>query len=359
MQLKFIISGGGTGGHIFPAVAVARELRSMHPDCSILFIGANGRMEMEKIPREGFEIIGLNVSGLKRSLSPANFRVFFQFIGSYSKAKRIIKEFKPDCVLGTGGYASLAVLYAATGLHIPSVIWEGNGFAGLTNRILGKRVSKVCTGLPGMEKFFPAEKIVYTGNPVRTEILNLPPKPDSIQFFGFNPDKKILFITGGSLGARTINQSIQNGLEQLSAAGIQVIWQTGKHFTPVAVDSPYIRVFQFLAEMDQAYAAADLVVSRAGALSIAEIAACGKASVLVPSPNVTDDHQTKNALKLTERNAAILVKDADAGATLVKRCIELLSDQNKISEIEAKVKEMAMPDATKKIAGEMLKLCRK
>lgn len=356
MPLKFIISGGGTGGHIFPAVAVARELRQRHPDCNILFIGANGRMEMEKIPAEGFEIIGLNVSGLKRSLTLANFKVAYQFLSSYKKARKIIKDYKPDCVLGTGGYVSLAVLRAATSIGVPTVIWEGNGYAGLTNRLLAKRVSVICTGLPGMERFFPKDKIAYTGNPVRPEILNLPSKTAALDFFGLKSGQKTLFITGGSLGARTINESIWNGADELKAAGIQLIWQTGKAFTKHRDD---ICMFQFLREMNMAYAAADLVVSRAGALSIAEITAAGKASVLVPSPNVTDDHQTQNALKLSKAGAAVLIRDSESGEKLVRNCIEILKDTAQVQLLAAKAASMAMPEATSKMTDEVLKLCRK
>jgi UDP-N-acetylglucosamine--N-acetylmuramyl-(pentapeptide) pyrophosphoryl-undecaprenol N-acetylglucosamine transferase len=355
LQPKFIISGGGTGGHIFPAVAVANELKARHPDCTILFIGANGRMEMEKVPLEGFEIVGLNVSGLKRSLSLSNFKVIIQFVSSYFKARKILKEFKPDCVLGTGGYASLAVLRAATRLQIPTVIWEGNGHAGLTNRLLAKHVTTICTGLPDMDDFFPKEKVVHTGNPVRSEILNLPDKSLALDFFKLHKDKRTLFITGGSLGARTINECVEADWTKLMAAGIQVIWQTGKNFQSEHTAEAGTYIAPFLKEMNYAYAASDLVISRAGALSIAEIAAAGKASVLVPSPNVTDDHQTQNALKLTESGAAWLVKDSEARQRLIDQCLEIMGDDEKRRGAEQKVKTLAKSDATQKIADEMEK----
>lgn len=359
MPAKYIISGGGTGGHIFPAVAVAHELRKRQPDCKILFIGALGRMEMEKVPLEGFDIIGLPISGLRRSLSPANFKVAFQFIQSYFRARKILKTFQPDCVLGTGGYASLAVLRAATRNHFPTVIWEGNGFAGLTNRLLASRVSTICTGLPNMEAFFPAEKIVYTGNPVRAEIINLPDKSVALEHFQFSPNKKVIFITGGSLGARTINECIEMGIDKLFDSGLQIIWQTGKIFKSIHSSTVGIKITPFLKEMNLAYAAADLVISRAGALSIAEIAAAGKASILIPSPNVTDDHQTQNALKLTEQGAAVLIKDSEAPTTLVNQIIGCFQNPETITDMEQKVKALAQLSATQKITDEIIKLCKR
>lgn len=359
MPHKFIISGGGTGGHIFPAVAIAKSLQQKYPDCEILFIGANNRMEMEKVPQEGYKIIGLDVAGLKRSLSLANFSVAFKFVKSYFKAKKILQDFNPDCVIGTGGYASLAVLYAAGKNQYKSLIWEGNGYAGLTNKILAKRVNTICTGFSGMEQFFPKEKIVFTGNPVRNEILNIPSKSDGLNKFHLSPDKPVIFITGGSLGARTINNCIQAGLHKFSEQNIQLIWQTGKNFDPVVHDPNSVKAMSFLREMNYAYAAADLVISRAGALSVSEIAVADKASVLVPSPNVTEDHQTKNALKLTEKNAALLISDADAAENLVNEALALVQNNTRMEEMRINLKPLAKPDATESITLEIEKLITK
>lgn len=357
MQLKFIISGGGTGGHIFPAVAIAKELRRRYPKCAILFIGASGRMEMEKVPQEGFEIIGLDVAGLKRSLSVSNLNTAWKFFKSYFRAKKILRDFKPHCAIGTGGYASLAVLYAAGRMKIPTVLWEGNGHPGLTNKILAKRASIICTGLPEMEKFFPPEKTIFTGNPVREEIIHLPQKNNALHFFGLDSTKPVVFITGGSLGARTINESIQHSLQHLHDNHIQLIWQTGKNFEANTFGFHGIKAFSFLKEMNMAYAAADLVISRAGALSISEISVTGKPSVLVPSPNVTDDHQTENALKLSVKGAAILLPDSEAKSTLAATCISLLNDTAKLQKMQEQVLALARPNATLSIVDAILKIC--
>jgi len=356
---KYIISGGGTGGHIFPAVAIANELRRREPECKILFIGAKGRMEMDKIPAEGYEITGLDIMGLKRSLSLKNISVIWKFIRSYFKAKQILKQFNPDCVIGTGGYASLAVLYAAGRKKLPSLIWEGNGYAGLTNKILAKRTTAICTGLPGMEKYFPKEKIHHTGNPVRKEILNLPDRNEAIRFFGLKSEDPIVFITGGSLGARTINECIQQNLDAFVSKGIQLIWQTGKNFQADVQNKSGIYSTVFLREMNMAYAACDLVISRAGALSISEIAVAGKPSVLVPSPNVTDDHQTKNALKLTEIHAAVLIQDSESRQNLTKEILALLGDVVKMNAMKTAVMRISKPRATEDIVDIIQKIQRK
>jgi UDP-N-acetylglucosamine--N-acetylmuramyl-(pentapeptide) pyrophosphoryl-undecaprenol N-acetylglucosamine transferase len=356
MQRKFLISGGGTGGHIFPAVAVAQLLQQEYTGCDILFVGASNRMEMEKVPQEGFKIIGLDVMGLRRAISPVNLLVLWKFVKAYFKSKTIIREFNPDCVIGTGGYASLAVLYAASGMGKKTLIWEGNGFAGLTNKILAKRVNIICTGFPEMETVFPGEKVRFTGNPVRENLSNIRNKSESCKFFGLNPDKPVLFITGGSLGAKSINLAIQQGLTQLEDAGIQLIWQTGKNFTAVTEDRKGILAMPFLREMEYGYGAADLVVSRAGALSMAEIAVCCKPALLVPSPNVTDDHQTQNALQFCKLGAAIIVKDADAMNTLVKTAIETLGNKTLTAGMQESLRQVARPNATAAIVSEIKKL---
>ena len=356
MQRKFLLSGGGTGGHIFPAVAVAQLLEKEYPGCEILFVGASNRMEMEKVPQEGYKIIGLDVMGLKRAISPMNLMVLWKFIKAYFKSKKIVKEFNPDCVIGTGGYASLAVLYAASGMCKKTVIWEGNGYAGLTNKLLAKRVSIICTGFPEMERVFPKEKVRFTGNPVRENLSNIRNKPESCKFFGLEPDKPVLFITGGSLGAKSINLAIQQGLKQLADASIQVIWQTGKNFTAVTEGRKGILAMPFLREMEYGYGAADLVISRAGALSMAEIAVCGKPALLVPSPNVTDDHQTQNALQFCKLGAAIMVRDADAMNTLVTSAIETLGNKTLTAGMQESLRQVARPYATAAIVSEIKKL---
>lgn len=353
---KFILSGGGTGGHIFPAVSVARELQRQFPGCEILFIGALGRMEMEKIPKEGFQIIGLPVAGLKRSLSLQNFKILWNMARSYFKAKKLIKTFKPDCVIGTGGYASLAVLYAAAKLNCPTVIWEGNGFAGLTNKILSKKVKVICTGMPGMENFFPAEKIVFTGNPVRAEMLHLITREEARKKFGLDPAKPLVFATGGSLGARTLNLSLEQKRDELLDAGIQLIWQTGKNFNKESNLQRGLYAGAFIENMADAYAAADLVISRAGALSIAEICVTQKPAILIPSPNVTDDHQTQNALVLSKREAAVLLKDSEALQQLVPLAISLIGNQPQREKMSAELQQLARPHATLLIVEEIKKL---
>lgn len=355
-QHKFLISGGGTGGHIFPAVAIARELEKQFPGCEILFAGANNRMEMEKVPQEGYKIVGFDVSGLKRSFSLSNLATIYKFVKSYFQAKTLIRSFNPDCVIGTGGYASLAVLYAATSLKCKTVIWEGNGYAGLTNKILAKRVNIICTGFEGMESVFPADKIRVTGNPVRSGLSHLPTVEKAREFFGLDMEKPVAFITGGSLGAKTINLAVQKNIDQIQDAGIQLIWQTGKNFQADVQGHTGIYTGQFIREMEMAYAAADLVVSRAGALTLAEIAVAGKPSILIPSPNVTDDHQTHNALKFTDKDAALLLRDSDCETQLAGKIISLSRDRVTQQNMKEKLKTIARPDATELIVAEISKL---
>lgn len=356
---KFILSGGGTGGHIFPAVAIAKLLQTQYPNCEILFIGANGRMEMEKIPNEGFKIIGLEVQGLKRSLSLKNFSILFNMAKSYFKAKKTITAFKPDCVIGTGGYASLAVLYAAAKLKCKTLIWEGNGFAGLTNKLLAKKVNTICTGMPDMERFFPADKIEFTGNPVRSEMLNLPNSIESKKKFNLDPNKLTIFVTGGSLGARTINESVAHKLDELVKENIQLIWQTGKNYKKESDLSKGIYSSEFIQNMSEAYAACDMVISRAGAISISEICVVGKPAILVPSPNVTDDHQTQNALVLEKRNAAIRIKDAEAMQNLIPEAIALIHNSEKRNQMQIELANLAKPNATQLIVEQINLLIKK
>lgn len=353
---KFLISGGGTGGHIFPAVAIARELEKVHPGCEILFAGANNRMEMEKVPLEGYKIVGFDVAGLKRSFSLSNVSTIFKFIGSYFKAKKLIRSYNPDCVIGTGGYASLAVLYAATSLNRKTLIWEGNGYAGLTNKILAKRVNIICTGFEGMEKVFPKEKVIVSGNPVRENLNTLPNMAEARRFFNLSTDKPVVFITGGSLGARTINQAIQSNIAKLHQAGLQLIWQTGKNFQADLQSFDGIVASSFIREMDMAYAASDIVVSRAGALTLAEIAVADKPAILVPSPNVTDDHQTHNALQFSQPGAGVLITDKDCATLLADRVIALANDKEKQEQMKERLKALAKPDATQRIVEQINRL---
>jgi UDP-N-acetylglucosamine--N-acetylmuramyl-(pentapeptide) pyrophosphoryl-undecaprenol N-acetylglucosamine transferase len=378
---KFILSGGGTGGHIFPAVAIANALKIKFPRAQFLFVGAIGKMEMEKVPKEGFEIVGLPIEGLKRSASPRNIIVLLKTIQSFWKARKILRKFKPTAVIGTGGYASLPVCFMASRMGFTTILQEQNGFAGLTNRLVSSRATLICTGFPSMEKFFPAGNWEFTGNPVRQNIIDLGKNLNSEtaacrQKFGLQPNLPVLFITGGSLGARTINQTIFNNLVQLAEANIQIVWQMGLPFAKshaekihqiiesnpalfLAPNAPRIFHAPFIYDMDDAYQAADLVVSRAGAISISEIAVVGKPSILVPSPNVTDDHQTKNAQVLSELNAAMLITDKDAPQTLINTCIELIKDTKKMSEMQEKLKHIAKPQATETIANRIASLIEK
>lgn len=357
------MSGGGTGGHIFPAIAIANALKARVPDSEFLFVGAEGRMEMEKVPAAGYKIVGLWISGLQRKLTLANLSFPFKVISSLFRAKKILRSFKPDAVIGTGGYASGPMLRVASKAGIPTLIQEQNSFPGITNRVLSKRVNRICVAYQGMEKYFPKEKIVFTGNPVRQDILNLQGKHiRAMEFFGLSADKKTLLVIGGSLGARTINLAIASGIKEIVEAGYQVIWQTGKTFLPQAKTATQgltgVFVSDFITKMDLSYAAADLVVSRAGASSVSELCIVGKASVLVPSPNVAEDHQTKNAKALVNEGAALLVTDAEAGEKLVKKVIELFSDESQRTSLEVKIKQLATPNSADLIAGEILKMVK-
>ena len=360
--LRFIISGGGTGGHIFPAVAIANELRRRLPDAEILFVGANGRMEMTRVPDAGYKIVGLDITGLQRRLTPQNLMFPVRVFRSVRKAGKLIEEFRPDAVVGVGGYASAPVLLAATSRAIPSLIQEQNSYAGLVNKLLAKRVGRICVAYEGMEKFFPADKLVLTGNPVRTEI-SLGDRATALHFFGLDPNKKTLLVVGGSLGARTLNQATAAALTRLQEAGIQLLWQTGKFYFPEACQqadqAAGLHALEFIQRMDLAYAAADVVISRAGALSVSELCLTGKPSILVPSPNVAEDHQTKNALALVSKGAAVLITDEHAPTRLYDEALRLLNDPERQQQLSIRVRELARPDATVTIVDELLKMVKR
>lgn len=353
---RLIISGGGTGGHIFPAIAIANAFRERHPDAHILFVGAKGRMEMSRVPEAGYEIIGLWISGIQRKLTLSNLLFPVKLLVSYLRAAVIVRRYKPDVVIGTGGFASGPMMIAATRSGIPALIQEQNSFAGLANKQVADKVSKVCVAYDGMEKYFPASKIVITGNPVRKDILSVRDKADQGKaHFGFDQSIKTLLIIGGSLGARTINESILAGIEKLIDAGVQVIWQTGKIYYEVVngqlgkYDKRKLRVFDFLREMDLAYAAADVVISRSGALAVSELCIAHKPCILVPSPNVAEDHQTKNAMALVEKDAAVIVPDREARTKLVDEALKLLFDESRARKLSENIGLLARPSATEDI----------
>ncbi len=370
--IRAIISGGGTGGHIFPAVSIANKLKELNPDTQILFVGAEGKMEMEKVPAEGYQIVGLPMVGMQRRLSLKNLMnnvtVPFRVLDSVRRAKAIVKEFKPDVVVGVGGYASAPLLWAATGMKIPAVIQEQNGFAGMTNKILSKRVQSICVAYEGMEKFFPKEKIVLSGNPIRAAV-SQPATPESkaegIRFYGLSPEKKHLFIVGGSLGSGTLNRAVKHWIQDGCPDGedIEIIWQCGKYykkgideFMAAHPDVKGIQPYDFIGRMDLAYAAADAVISRSGASTVSELCAMGKATIFVPSPNVAEDHQTHNAMALVRRDAALIVKDADAMDELMPTAIGLLHSPERIATLEKNAESMALREAAQIICDEVYKL---
>ncbi len=367
-ELKVIISGGGTGGHIFPAVSIANAIKELCPEAKILFVGAEGRMEMQRVPAAGYEIIGLPVRGLLRPLwKPGNISVLWDFFKSKSRVKKTIKEFQPDVAVGVGGYASSATLNAAYDLGIPCLIQEQNSFAGLTNKTLAKKASKICVTYEGMERFFPKERILLTGNPVRQGLLNPNlTKTESSAIFGFEPEVNTILLIGGSLGARTMNESVLGNLDLISKSPVQFIWQTGGYYSKTIQEELTRRgkpsnmyVTDFISRMDQAYKAADLVISRAGASSISELCLLGKPSILVPSPNVAEDHQTHNAMALVNRDAALIVKDSDARAELIPLAIKTVANQEKLKMLGANAYKMAFKDSARVIAEEVLKLANK
>ena len=363
-QLNVLVSGGGTGGHIFPALSIANEIQRRHPDAKILFVGAEGRMEMERVPAAGYNIIGLPVSGFDRKHLLRNFKVLARLYKSMGMARKILNDFKPDIAIGVGGYASGPMLKAAQKQGIPTLLQEQNSYAGVTNKLLAARADCICVAYEGMERFFPAEKIVLTGNPVRRNLLDCGATPEQArQAMGVDPIKKTILIIGGSLGARTINNAMIAGLEKIGQAyDVQVIWQTGKIYDQQCSEalkaSGVKNVVQmpFISNMDMAYRAADLVVSRAGASSISELQLLGKPAILVPSPNVAEDHQTKNARALSDKDAALLVPDADAASSLVTTMLELATDSARIEMLSRNVKAMALRDSAERIVDEVEKI---
>jgi UDP-N-acetylglucosamine--N-acetylmuramyl-(pentapeptide) pyrophosphoryl-undecaprenol N-acetylglucosamine transferase len=358
---RIMISGGGTGGHIFPAIAIANALRRMEPNCELLFVGAEGRMEMEMIPAAGYKIVGLSIRGIQRGSILKNLALPFKVIGSLTKAMKLLSTFKPDVVVGVGGYASGPLLYAASLKGIPYLIQEQNSYAGITNKFLGKKASKICVAFDEMDKFFPASKLIKTGNPVRKEVVDIYNKHFAgSELLKLDPLKKTILITGGSLGAGTLNNSIEKHLQEIIDVDVQVVWQTGKFYYKKIIERlgidyhPNIRILEFLNRMDLAYAAADVIISRAGAGTIAELCLVKKPVILVPSPNVAEDHQTKNALALAKNNAAILITDLSAVDTLVAAALSLLNDKEKCLTLSANIAKMALPEADDLIAKEVL-----
>ena len=373
--MKVLISGGGTGGHIFPAVSIANALREMDPNCDILFVGALGRMEMGRVPQAGYKIVGLPVRGIDRSHPWRNIKVMIDFVRSMWQVRKIIREFRPDVGVGVGGYASGAAMKVAAKMGVPILLQEQNGFAGVTNKMLKNDAQKICVAYEGMERFFPSNKLILTGNPVRQN-LNTGTKEGAIEYFNktfgtnFTTDRQTLLIIGGSLGARTINQSIIAHLPELINSGVQVIWQTGKYYfedckqalnsQPSTLNTQHSTIIctDFISQMPDAYALADLVISRAGASSISELCLLGKPSILVPSPNVAEDHQTHNAMALVNKHAAVLVKDVEAREKMVQTALELIQDEKTLQELQTNILTLALPDSAKLIAQEVMTLAK-
>ena len=374
--MKYLISGGGTGGHIFPAVSIANALRELDPTCEILFVGALGRMEMERVPQAGYPIVGLPVKGFDRSHPWRNVRVVIDLVRSMIQARKIVRDFRPDVGIGVGGYASGAAMKVAAKMGVPILLQEQNGFAGVTNKLLKDDAKKICVAYEGMERFFPKEKIILTGNPVRQNLTS-GSKVEALKHFNetfgvnFTADNKTLLIIGGSLGARTINKSVIAHLSALIESDIQVIWQTGKNYyadCKAALDGANanrkalckgIICTDFVSQMPLAYALADLVISRAGASSISELCLLGKPSILVPSPNVAEDHQTHNAMALARKDAAVLVKDIDANEQMVATALSLIQDEARLESLHQNILTLALPDSAKRIAEEVMKLAQK
>lgn len=361
---RFIISGGGTGGHIFPAISIANAIKERWNDAEILFVGAEGRMEMERVPAAGYEIIGLPVAGFDRKNMLKNVSVALKLIRSLYKARSVINSFKPDIAIGVGGYASGPTLKAAAAKNIPTLLQEQNSFAGITNKMLAQKAAKICVAYEGMERFFPKEKIVLTGNPTRQDlVISKESREKGYDFFRLDPDKKTILMVGGSLGARTLNQSIIESFPKIGQSDVQVIWQCGKYYFKEMSDllkdgkiPPNVHLSDFVSRMDYAYSVADIIISRAGAGSISEFCLLGKAVVLVPSPNVAEDHQTQNALALVKKDAAVMVSDAEAGALLFDTALNLINDDEKLKSLSQNIAQLAQQNSAKRIADEIEKI---
>ena len=363
---RIIISGGGTGGHIFPAISIANALKRMEPGCEILFVGALGRMEMDMIPAAGYKIVGLNIAGIQRGSIVKNLALPYKMFDSMRKALKLITDFKPDAAVGVGGYASGPLLLAASWKNVPYLIQEQNSYAGVTNKRLGKNAAKICVAFDGMEQFFPADRILKTGNPVRKEVVNIEDKHFAgAELLKLDPLKKTILVTGGSLGAGTLNKSLEKHLKEITDQDVQLIWQTGKYYYKGIIERlganphPNVRILEFLNRMDLAYAAADVIISRAGAGTIAELCLIKKPVILVPSPNVAEDHQTKNAFALVKNQAALMIADRSAEDTLVKAALDLLNDSARCEAFSENIGKMALVDADDIIANEVLKLTRR
>ena len=362
-ELRVIISGGGTGGHIFPAVSIANAIKAQRPDAKILFVGAIGRMEMQRVPAAGYEIKGLPICGFDRKNLLKNIKVLYKIWKSQRMAKQIIREFKPQVAVGVGGYASGPTLNKAAAMGIPCLIQEQNSYAGVTNKLLAKKAEKICVAYEGMERFFPAEKIILTGNPVRQALLDATiSREEAIKAQALDPAKKTILLVGGSLGARTINESVLQHLDLVRSSNVQFIWQTGKYYSAEiarrlqGMEIPNLKVTDFITDMGVAYRAADLVISRAGASSISEFCLIGKPVILVPSPNVAEDHQTKNALALSTKDAAIYVKDSEAPSTLLELAVKTVNDEARLKSLSENILKLALPDSAKIIADEVIRL---
>ena len=362
-ELRIIISGGGTGGHIFPAVSIANAIKAKHPDAKILFVGALGRMEMQRVPAAGYEIKGLPIQGFDRKNLLKNVKVLFKIWKSQRMARQIIKDFRPMAAVGVGGYASGPTLNKAAAMGIPCLIQEQNSYAGVTNKLLAKKADKICVAYEGMERFFPAEKIIMTGNPVRQALLeNKMTKAEAIQSFGLDQQKKTILIVGGSLGAGTVNKSVMQHLDDIEKSGVQVIWQTGKYYHADIIKElegrvlTNVKIMDFISDMGAAYKAADLVISRAGASSISEFCLLGTPVILVPSPNVAEDHQTKNAMALVNKQAALYVKDAEAPEKVISLALETVQDEQALRSLSENILKLALPNSADIIADEVIKL---
>ncbi|GAA3773342.1 undecaprenyldiphospho-muramoylpentapeptide beta-N-acetylglucosaminyltransferase [Corallibacter vietnamensis] len=360
---KIILSGGGTGGHIYPAIAIANELKSRFPDAKFLFVGAKDKMEMEKVPQAGYQIEGLWISGIQRELTLKNLSFPFKLVSSLLRARKIVNYFKPDIAIGTGGFASGPLLQIATTKKIPSLIQEQNSYPGITNKLLSKKANKICVAYDGLERFFPENKIVKTGNPVRQDLLDVDTKrEEAIKAFSLKSDKKTLLVLGGSLGARQINKLIKKELDFIQTHNMQVIWQCGKLYYDkykIYNNTKDVQVHAFINNMDYAYAAADVIISRAGAISVSELCIVGKPVVFIPSPNVAEDHQTKNALSVVEKQAGIMIKEADLEVDFQNKFSQLMASPEKQAELSKNIKSLALVNATKEIVDEVEKLLKK